>query len=107
MAKGHKDKDILIAEVGAQSKGNGVVYRVPYNWKIKAPLDHYEQVKAYEGILGAFMGRPWCRGVMLWNWEVDPDAGKDAPTNLWYTPQNKPALAVMKKYFKKNYSRKN
>lgn len=96
-------KKVLIAEIGAQSKGQGVVYRVPFNWKVKAPINYWEQVKMYEGILNAFMPKPWCLGVIMWNWELQPWAGTSWPLNGGYTPQNKPALNVMKRFFFRKY----
>lgn len=130
--KNNLQQPVLIAEVGIQSKGkfyqllillvkvrpsrkltpvffffsfkgDGVVYRVPWQWNVGAPLNYHEQVKMYEGILGAFMPRKWCVGVMLWHWELDPEAGKYGATLTGYTPQNKPALKVMKKFYKRNY----
>ncbi|CAN8062605.1 unnamed protein product [Agarophyton chilense] len=95
---GHKQ--VLIAEVGAQSKGDGIVYRVPWDWTITAPVDFNEQVKMYEGICSAFMPQKWVAGVVFWNWELQPHAGTYQPGIAGYTPQNKPALDVMRRYFK-------
>ena len=53
----------------------------------------------YEGILGAFMPQRWCKGVMLWNWELRPDAGKFFPGKVGYTPQNKPAMKILKQHY--------
>lgn len=103
MKNGLGSKKVLLGETGAQSKGDEVVYRVPWEYQVKAPVNFNEQRKMYEGILGAFMPKSWCAGVMLWKWELKPNAGRSDPTNKDYTPQNKPALAVMKKYYKRRY----
>lgn len=101
--RGYWNKKILIAEVGAQSKGGGVVYRKPYLWTAAAGPNQVEQVKMYEGILGAFMTKPWCRGVILWNWELRPNAHKWEPFKSGYTPQGKLAVWRMYKYFHRRY----
>eukprot|EP00178_Gracilaria_changii_P002847 TRINITY_DN1417_c0_g1_i2.p3 TRINITY_DN1417_c0_g1~~TRINITY_DN1417_c0_g1_i2.p3 ORF type:complete len:339 (+),score=66.13 TRINITY_DN1417_c0_g1_i2:161-1177(+) len=92
-------KQVLVAEVGAQSKGDGIVYRVPWDWNIAAPVDFYEQEKMYEGICEAFMPHDWIAGIVFWNWELQPHAGTYQPGIAGYTPQNKPALRVMQRYF--------
>lgn len=38
-------KQVLIAEVGAQSKGNGIAYREPWDWAAQEPVNFYEQVR--------------------------------------------------------------
>lgn len=98
---GFSGKNVLIAEVGFQSKGGGVVYRKPYNWKVAAGVDEWEQAKMYEGLLSAFMPKPWCAGVILWNWEIHPYANTREPGPRDYTPQNKMAMHIMKRHFAK------
>lgn len=100
---GLTNKKIIIAEVGFQSKGQGVVYRVPFHWLVKAPVNFNEQVKMYIGFLGAFMPRQWCKGVILWNWELEPNSGTSGRSLGFYTPQNKPALRVMKDFFLRRF----
>lgn len=96
-------KKILIAEIGSMSKGGGVSYLRPWNYDAVAPTDFYEQYKIYVGFFSAFMNAPWCLGIILWNWEPFPHAGTTMPTIQGYTPQNKPAVNVMKQYFKRIY----
>lgn len=97
---GYSKQQILIAEVGAQSKGGGIVYRKPFDWATPAPVDQNEQAKMYEGILGTFMHKSWCLGVILWHWEFDPNPYP------WsgYTPQGKTAEKIMRRYFSRTYS---
>lgn len=98
---GLKHKEVLLAEAGAMSKGEGVVYREPWNYDAYASTDFYEQQKIYEGLLAAFMPKSWCKGVIFYNWEIEPSAGRDWPTVQGYTPQNKPAVRVMARYWRK------
>lgn len=100
---GLSSKKILIAEIGSMSKGGGVAYLRPWNYDAVAPTNFYEQYKVYVGFFNAFMNANWCLGIILWNWEPFPYAGTTMPTIQGYTPQNKPALSVMKQYFKRSY----
>lgn len=93
---------VLIAEAGAMSKGNNIVYTRPWDYDAKGPLDHYAQVKIYEGLFNAFMCPQWSMGIMLYNWEARPIAGYSGPSLKGYTPQGKPAFKVMLKYFNRN-----
>lgn len=56
-------------------------------------------MKMYEGLLSAFLPKSWIKGVILWNWELDPNAGKTWPYMGGYTPQNKPALQTLTNHF--------
>lgn len=41
---GLEKMNVLVAEVGWQSKGNGVVYRQPWNWRARGRVDFWDQV---------------------------------------------------------------
>lgn len=55
----------------------------------------------YEAFFAVFVNKPWSLGVMVWNYELERHAGKKLPLRKGYTPQNKPALRVLRKYFAK------
>ncbi|CAN8070048.1 unnamed protein product [Agarophyton chilense] len=97
--RGLTAQKVVMAEVGVQSKGDGVVYRVPWDWKVNAPVNFDDQAKMYEGICNAFSDGRWVGGILFWNWELQPNAGTYYPTAEDYTPQNKPAQQVMRRYF--------
>lgn len=59
----------------------------------------------YEAFLSSFLSKPWSLGVMIWHYELNVNAGLTY-AKLGYTPQNKPAQWVMKRYFK-SYCREN
>lgn len=94
-------KKVLLAEAGAQSKGGGVVYVRPWAFHVKGPVDMTVQSFVYEAIFRAFMKAEWSLGVILYEWDARPDAGKTAPLDRLFTPQNKPAQKVMKRWFTK------
>lgn len=93
-------RKVLLAEAGAMSKGNGVVYTEPWDYMFQGPTDLEIQALMYEALLSAFMKPKWSLGVILYDWLAQPDAGKSHPSIQQYTPQNKPAQKVMAKYFK-------
>lgn len=100
---GHTNMQILIAEGGSMSKGNGVVYRTPWDYDVKAATSLWDQAKMYEGLLNAFMAPDWSMGVFIYNWELRPFIGNSWPMVQGYTPQGKPALHIMKKYWRRKY----
>lgn len=57
-------------------------------------------MKMYNIFLSVFLKQKWALGAFVWHYEIDRHAGK-----TWridgYTPQDKPAQWVMKRYFKK------
>ena len=55
------------------------------------------QARAYEGLIRALYPMDWFDGVYLWLWRTDPTAGGSSDDS--YTPQQKPATAVMKALF--------
>lgn len=63
------------------------------------PFSRARQLKFYDAFFATFVNKPWSLGVMVWHYELEPFAGKSGPTKVGYTPQNKPALQTMKKYF--------
>lgn len=91
---------VLVAEVGYQSKGGLINYYEPWAWTAEGERDTYSQMKMYEAFMAAFMTKPWSLGAMIWHYELDMNVGRSWAKEK-YTPQNKPAQWVMKRYFKK------
>jgi hypothetical protein len=100
MEKWHKrhKKQVLIAELGYRS----IEYpgKMPYAWAGGAGEEHaVSQANCYEAMLAVFGKKEWCEGIFWWNWLTNPEAGTEDDTD--YTPQNKPAEGVLKKFFLK------
>jgi hypothetical protein len=55
------------------------------------------QAAAYEALFSYWNGQPFMQGVHFWDWQAYPGAGGAGATN--YTPQNKPAMDVMRTWF--------
>lgn len=92
------DMYVLIAETGFQSKGGTINYARPWDWDAKGSLNYHSQTKMYDAFTRVFMARDWSLGVIFWHWDLDPDAGR-THSKLLYTPQQKPALRVVRKRF--------
>lgn len=97
------DKKLMVAEIGAQSRGEGLAFRRPWDWEAEGELNLDDQAIYYKGFLSAFLSKSWCIGVNIWNWEANPDAGMPGTEEeTWYTPQNKPAERIVTSYFQEN-----
>lgn len=87
-----------IAEVGVPSRRGAGDH--PWQWDEHAPLprqpDLALQAVALDAWLTGLRGS-WLRGVMLWAWMSDPAAGGAGDTD--FTPQNKPAEAVIRRHW--------
>ncbi|MHC4715865.1 MAG: glycoside hydrolase family 113 [Planctomycetota bacterium] len=91
-------KSVLFTEVGYRSWDGA--NRAPYDGSYKGDtnVDEAEQAECYEALFSELWEkRDWLEGLYLWNWEVDPDPTWEADN--WYTPQGKPAEAVLDKYY--------
>lgn len=87
-------KQILISEVGYRSLDNS--RQAPWDWGRSGSTDLQEQANAYEALMGYWNDYPYIAGVIFWEWSTNPNAGGNDST---YTPQNKPAEAVMTAWF--------
>ena len=94
------DKKVILAEIGYQSKGGGIGWRVPYDWEFPGSYNEEQQDTLYEASLKAWMSRDWVEGMFWWHWLADPDAGKPGTASqLDYTPQNKKAEKTLKEFY--------
>ena len=90
-------RPVLFTEVGLRSADGATIQ--PWYWEDigHATVDLQEQADYYEALLSVMSTQPWWDGAFWWNWEPDPNAG--GPLNDSYTPQNKPALDVLRAYY--------
>ena len=92
------DKTVLITEVGYRSLDGAAIH--PGLWNTEGAVDLQEQASLYEALLQTFAtyGGDWFAGIQLWNWDVVP--GQDL--NTGFSPQGKPALNVITRWFTGN-----
>lgn len=91
-------KPVLLTEIGYKNC-EGATIR-PWEWPrhIEAlKTDASEQVNAYEAMFRAFGQKDWFRGLFVWKWF--PDDGWITPDRIGFSPQNKPAADVLKKWY--------
>jgi hypothetical protein len=89
---------IIFTEVGYPSLDRANVW--PWNWERGGAVDAQEQADCFESLFRIWWKnpeRPWFRGMFVWNWLANPDQG--GPEDGDYTPHNKPAEAVIRKYY--------
>jgi hypothetical protein len=89
-------KQVLFTEIGYVSKDNGLIdpgaafnYGGGYNPTIQA--------NAYQALFDYWNNYSYMAGAALWDWNSNPNFGGNG--NIDYTPQNKPAEAIMKQWF--------
>ena len=93
-------KSILFTEYGYRSvdRTAGKQWELPDSWHEKAPANMTAQKNAYEALYQTFWQQPWFAGGFLWKWYPDyTTAG--GPQNDDYTPQRKPAEAIIRQWY--------
>lgn len=92
------DKPVVFTEVGYRSAAGAA--GKPWEWPRRdeaVEVDLDLQARCYEAFFRTFWARPWVAGVYWWKWfPADRRAG--AP-DTDFTPQNKPAEAVMARWY--------
>lgn len=86
---------MLITEMGYRSVDGGCME--PGDYVAGSTADMQEQADLYTAFFEFWKDRSDLMGVHLWDWKPDVNAGGSQDTD--YTVQNKPAAAIMEKYF--------
>ncbi len=89
------NKPILFTEVGYRSVHGAHIEPFAY-WR-NDYADQDEQARDYEALFSYWNTQSHLKGIHLWNWESNPNAGGAGSTS--YTPQNKKAETIMKQYW--------
>jgi hypothetical protein len=96
--KTHHRKPVIFTEIGYKSVA-GATTR-PGDWKFSGPVDLELQARAYEAFFRVWSAESsWMKGAFLWHWE--PRVIQEHSAGSWrdYTPQNKPAAAVITRWY--------
>lgn len=94
LSKRYDDKKILFTEIGFLSNV-GTTYEP---WKnLCGSVDLEEQSNAYEATFCCVGCREWFAGLFWYAWSIDPNDGGHLDDG--YTPHNKPAENIMRKYY--------
>jgi hypothetical protein len=90
-------KPVMFTEIGYRSAPSAAA--TPWLWPEEdgtvAP-DSALQARCYEAFLSTMSGVPWFAGAIIWKWH--PAHSSDRPTA--FTPQGKPAEAVLRQWFR-------
>jgi hypothetical protein len=99
-------KPIVFTEVGYKSVSGSVA--APWKWELDGDVDLALQRDAYRAMFESVWGQPWFGGAFLWKWHPDPAARAASwhdprPDRLLrdFTPQGKPALEVVREYYRR------
>ncbi|MCG8321377.1 MAG: hypothetical protein MI921_17875 [Cytophagales bacterium] len=92
------DKPVIFTEYGYKS----IDYATIGHWKVNPDtlsVNMDGQLNAYESIYQTFWYEPWFKGGFLWKWHIY-ESGKRRNVNSGFTPQNKPVIQVIQKWFR-------
>lgn len=89
-------KQVIFTEVGYVSRDNATI-DPGSGWRLSTPVNTGLQSNAYQAFFQYWANESNLGGVFFWDWSSDPNAG--GMNDGGYTPQNKPAQDVMKKWF--------
>jgi hypothetical protein len=90
-------KPVLFTEIGYRSAPSAAA--TPWLWPEEdgsVSPDSALQARCYEAFLSTMSGVPWFAGAIIWKWH--PAHSSDRPTA--FTPQGKPAEAVLQQWFR-------
>lgn len=97
LSRAHGGKPILLPESGYRSVEGAAA--APWDWTRRGRVDLVQQRELHRAALRARWGRPWLAGMFWWYWDPDPDAG--GPADPGYTPQGKPAAALLTRWYRR------
>lgn len=90
-------KPILFTEIGYKSSRGSTVD--PWTWGAQGKPDLALQARAYRAVLETFRDEPWFAGFFFWKWHPGLAPGSSRHGGD-FTPQHKPAMAVIEEYFR-------
>jgi hypothetical protein len=91
-----KGKPLLFLEVGWCSMSNAA--HEPWDYTTGDDVDNDLQKRLYEGFFRAWHGEPGLGGFSMWEW-TPGEGGAEPQNERSYTPENKPAEAVLRDAF--------
>lgn len=91
-------REVLVLEVGYRS--SPLSHLRPWEWpsQVDAVFDEASQARCWAAVLGAWLGLPKVRGLMLWLIPTDPDDPASEPRH-GFNPLNKTSEQVIARAF--------
>ena len=84
---------VLRTEVGFASQDG--INKDPWNYYISKTVDLQEQADCYQAFTDVWFHVPALSGVLFYNW-----FGRGGGEDIGYTPRGKPALKILRRWFK-------
>jgi len=88
-------KPVLFTEIGYRSARNAG--RQPGEWQLVQAPSPAQQALLYRAALESLWPEPWLAGLYWWLWDVRPL--RDPERDAGYSPQAKPAEAVLREFY--------
>lgn len=90
---------VVLTEIGYHSVCGA--YSKPWEWRMRDAKPHFEdQAAGYEAVARTFFHEPWFGGVFWWKWHARRKVNTANAGDTEFTPQGKPAMAVMERHYK-------
>ena len=94
-------KPVIFTEVGYKTTADAAAE--PWKWPDRTatpqPADEAIQARCYEALFLACWGQPWLKGMFIWKWYPGLAADGPARRHADFTPQHKPAEAVLARWY--------
>jgi hypothetical protein len=93
-------KPIVFTEVGYKTTSDAAAK--PWEWPERLATtvpDEATQARCYEALFRACWGQPWLKGMFIWKWYPGLAADGPARHHADFTPQHKPAEAVLAQWY--------
>jgi hypothetical protein len=94
-------KPIVFTEIGYKTTADAAAR--PWEWPERLvtfqPADEATQARCYEAMFRTFWPQPWLKGMFIWKWYPGLAADGPARRHADFTPQHKPAEAVMRQWY--------
>ena len=94
-------KPVVFTEVGYKTTPDAAAR--PWEWPERTAAlqtpDEATQARCYESLFRACWGLPWLKGMFIWKWYPGLEADGPARRHADFTPQHKPAEAVLARWY--------
>ncbi|MFH1783890.1 MAG: hypothetical protein ABH868_03215 [bacterium] len=91
------NKPIIFTEIGYRSSTGSA--KNPWEHMPGKKIDLEQQADCYKALFETFWDKSWFYGIYWWEWGSSVKSG--GPKNRGFSPQNKPAEDVIKKWYEK------
>ncbi len=97
-AKMHPNRPIMFTEVGWPNQDTGAQY--PWNYYQSQKTAPVAQANCFRAFFETWIDEPSVAGFLVWEWQNYPQQDTDPKTDNSYVPKNKPAMDVIRRYFR-------